>query len=164
MEIGLIIGVFIVIIVSMVFFAWFLCGVSEQQDKAINAMRDHQHWQDDEHERLRQRVAGNERRLETTIGEVAELAFLKEERMRQPKEYIKVAKRFNQYTGGLKLNAFMDWNLSIGLSRIQFDISKYIEWCGLNGMQDEESIAEFNIRKFGKENGEKLNELIQQLF
>ena len=163
METGLVIGLFSIIMTSMIIFAWFLCGVCEQQDKEINSIRTHQNWQDDEHERLRQRVAGNEKRLDKTIEDVEELSVLREERMRQPKEYVKMAKRFNEYTG-LKLIAFMDWNLSIGLSRIQFDISKYIEWCGLNGMDDEESVAEFNIRKFGKENGEKLNELIQQLF
>lgn len=77
--------------------------------------------------------------------------------MKQPKDYTKYSKLFKDYTG-LSLKDFMDWKLSLALNQINFDILKYMEWCEKQGMKDEESIEEFNLRYF--DDGRKLNKLI----
>ena len=77
------------------------------------------------------------------------------------KNYLETANLFRRYTR-LDIGQFIDWGLSRGTNRVEFDIGKYLEWCENNGMKDNESIEEFNLRAFKE--GANLNCLIKSMF
>ena len=51
-------------IVLTVVVAFYLCCLIDDSIKYANNVKDHQSWQDNEHERLRQRVAGVDKRVD----------------------------------------------------------------------------------------------------
>lgn len=78
----------------------------------------------------------------------------------KPKECRRIVLKFQKYTG-LNLSDYIDWYLSANLHEIVFKIDEYLDYCNNNGMQDDESIEEFNLRYY--KHGERVNAIIRRM-
>ena len=76
------------------------------------------------------------------------------------KEFRDAATRWRRYTG-LDLLQYTDKLLTYAFGYIVFDMAKYLDYCNDNGLQEEESIEEFNERFYA--HGRRVNAIIMRM-
>ena len=76
------------------------------------------------------------------------------------KEFRDIAAKWKRYTE-LDLLQYTDKLLTYAFGYIVFDMSKYMDYCNDNGLQEEESIEEFNERFYV--HGDRVNAIIRRM-
>lgn len=76
------------------------------------------------------------------------------------KDFRETAAKWKRYTE-LDLLQYTDKLLTFAFGYIVFDAVKYLDFCNENGMQEEESIEEFNSRFFVY--GNRVNSIIRRM-
>lgn len=76
------------------------------------------------------------------------------------REFRDTAIKWQRYTG-TDLLTYTDKLLSFALGYIVFKIDVYLDYCDNNGMRDDESIEEFNLRYYA--HGERVNAIIRRM-
>lgn len=76
------------------------------------------------------------------------------------KEFRDTAIRWRRYTD-TDLLIYTDKLLSFAFGYIVFKADVYLDYCNNNGMQDDESIEEFNLRYY--KHGDRVNAIIRRM-
>lgn len=76
------------------------------------------------------------------------------------KDFRETAIRFHRYTG-LNLNEYIDHLLTWYFKYIVFKMDKYLDYCESNGLKDDESIEEFNLRFYI--HGDRVNSIMRKM-